>query len=106
MDPEDGPLARLCVDVDLPSRPGDDPVDGREAETGSIALVLRGEEGLERPRGDLRLHPLAVVRDRQPDVPAGCDAGVLVQEVTVELHLAGLDLEAPTIRHGVAGVHR
>jgi hypothetical protein len=106
VDPEHRPVARLAVQADLTARRRDDPVHGRQAEPRALALALGREERLEDARGHLRLHPAAVVGDRQPHVAPRRELGMIVEEVTVELHLAGLDHEAPAVLHGVAGIHR
>jgi hypothetical protein len=45
VDPEDGALARFAVDGDRPLALGDDPVDGREPQTGALTFRL-GRDGV------------------------------------------------------------
>ncbi len=53
----------------------DDAVDRRQAEPGSLALLLGGEEGLEDVRQGLLVHADAAVRNREHAVPARGDLG-------------------------------
>ena len=97
-------VPRLAVDPDRASALLDDAVRGREAQPGSLAAFLGGEERLEEPGLEGRVHADAGVRDREHDVGPGMDRGVAAGELLVERHVAGLEREAPSARHGVARV--
>ena len=78
------PCARLAVDRDVPAALPDDPVDGREAEAGPLARLLRREERLEDAAGDpLRPCPMPVSVTESIDVPpaprCGAPAYALVE---------------------------
>src|SRR5580693_1066817 len=85
----------LGVDTHVPSGLGDDPVDGRQAQAGSLALGLGAEEGLEGPVYDLGTHPGAVVAHLQRDVPAHAQIGVAGRIRLIHVYVGGLDGELP-----------
>ncbi len=72
-----------------------DAVDGGQAEAGSGALGLGGEERLEGVLGDLGGHAAAGVADPKPDVARPCWAGdppamAAASTVTLEVSMVGV----------------
>ena len=84
----------------------ENPVHRGEAEAGSLAELLRGEERLEDAGPRLRVHPRAAVGHRQAHVAAGLDTPVLAVERLLELHRERLDRQRPAVGHRVTPVHR
>src|SRR5690606_20631531 len=73
VDFETGTDARFAVDVDVAAALLDDPMHHGQAEPGSLAALLGGEERLEYLGGGVPAHAHAVVCHRQFDVPARLD---------------------------------
>ena len=99
--------AGLAVDVDPAAALLDDAEHRREAEPGAGAGALGGEERLEQVLGDLLVHPVPGVADREQDVRAG-DPLVAVRGdlLGVDLDVRGLDRQRAAVGHRVAGVGR
>src|SRR5438045_8542038 len=76
MDGERRPLARLARHPDTAAALLDDAVHGRQAQTGPLARLLGGEEGLEDllPRALVNPHP--PIAHRAEDVSPGSEVGV------------------------------
>ena len=84
----------------------DDPVHHRQPEAGPLSLRLGGEEGLEDPVEDLRLHPHPGVLHHHLDVVTGLQAGTGAHEPRVQVRQAGLEGDAAALRKGIARVDR
>src|SRR5216683_7469337 len=56
-------VSGLAIDPDAAAALLDDPEDGRQAQPGPLARVLRGEERLEDPRLDRGVHAVSRVAD-------------------------------------------
>jgi hypothetical protein len=105
-DAERGASAGFGVDLDVAFCLGEDPVDGGQAEPGSGALILGGEERLEYMLNYVRGHSGAGVADPQPHVPAQPRLGSTGNGVGVHGDVAGVDGQRAPAGHGVAGVDR
>ena len=84
----------------------DDSVHGGEAQTGTGASSLGGEERLEQPGFDLIGHADTVVADRELDVFARHQGRVTLGVLGVNGGVAALDEQATAVGHGVARVGR
>src|SRR5262245_25258453 len=100
------PLARLAVDLDVPLRLFDEPVDLTETEPGALAGRLGGEERLKRTHEHLSGHSDPVVGHGDQDILAAAYLGIGPTIVLVQKGVAGLDGELAAVRHGIAGVDR
>src|SRR6516225_2004380 len=104
VDPEVAALSDNAVERQVAAALLDDPVDGRKPEASARPYALGGEEGLEDPVDDVGRDAGAGIDDLDLDVVAGRNGFTRGGERPVELEIAGADRQAPTIRHGVAGV--
>ncbi len=82
----------------------DDAKDGGQAETGSFARLLRGEERLEDARQILRRNAGSSVRDAQADISSGPCIRYRTRLILSVTFFRGFNEELPTVGHGVAGV--
>ena len=82
----------------------DDAVDRGEAEPGTFARPLGGEERLEQVRPDAVGDPRSVIADGDPDVRSRRGALVCLDVRHVEVHVAGLERDHATVRHRVARI--
>ena len=92
-------LVRRARDVDEAAALGDDPVDAREPEPRSHALLCR-EERLEDPGARDGIHSAAGVGDGENDVRPRC----LVRRNLLTVHVRGRDRQRAASRHGVPRV--
>src|SRR5688500_12367149 len=67
VNPECGARAQAAFDGDMAAALGDDPVGGRQAEPGALALLLGGEERLEDAAQCLLRHAVAGVAHADAD---------------------------------------
>ena len=71
VDREGGALAELAVHGNVAARGVQDARDDAQAQAGAVALVLGGEERLEKMGFGVFVHAAAGVGDLQEDVSAG-----------------------------------
>src|SRR3954462_5787306 len=73
VDLEWGAESRLAVDHDIAATLFHDAVHGREPQTCSLTLLVRGEEGLENTGPRFRIHTMSGITETKQDVPSGRD---------------------------------
>ena len=81
-----------------------DPVHGRQAETGPAASSLGRKEGLEDAPHGRSIHAASSVRHRDPDIAPGRKVAVREQEIGLRLDRVECDLDRAAAIHGVGGV--
>src|SRR5260370_28681416 len=64
-------MSRLAVDLDVSAALPDEAVDHAEAEPGSLAFRLRGEERAEGAGDDIRRHARPRIAKRDEDILPG-----------------------------------
>src|SRR5207248_7028985 len=93
VDLEHSPVPELAVDPDVPAALLDQTVNGRETETGALALLFRREERLEQALARRDVHAVPRVGDRKPHVSAGNHLRMPPYIGFVELNRRRLDRE-------------
>ena len=99
-------FAEFAGDFDPAAMLLHDAMHGGEAEAGALALLLRGEEGLEDALQLLGGNAAATVADAQADRGAGPGIGLLRDIRRADLHQPGAERQRPALGHRIAGVHR
>ena len=105
-DSERGSMPRSALHGDMTAALLDDPVDGRESESRSLAFLFCGEEGLEQMRLRLLIHAATGVLDRQHHVRTGIDRLEIPSGLVNDLDAAGFNGQGSAGRHGVVRVDR
>src|SRR5690606_24580313 len=103
---EDRALPRFAVDPDRPAALFHDPVYRRQAEPGSLALLLGGKEGLEDPFLRSAIHADAGIAHTQAYILPGMRARPLPRFRIVNGPVAGRNGEPSALRHRIARIHR
>src|SRR5215210_3405905 len=82
----------------------DDPVAGRQTQTRSAPLSLRGKERLEQMCLYCCVHTGACVTDREQHIVTGGHAGLPTCVGMIQLDVRRFDYKLSTVWHGVACV--
>ena len=84
----------------------DDPIDGGEAESCSLAYLLGGEKRLEDAGLSLRIHPASGITDRQHGIGGRFLQTLATTVCCRPFHIiGGLNGKPTPLGHGIAGVH-
>ena len=105
-DCEGGPFPRTAVNGNEPSALAHDSVDSGEAEAGTFAGGLGGEEGFENVGLGGRFDANAGIAHAEFDVFTGLDFELAVRLGISHRGVASLDGKLAAIGHSVSGVHR
>ena len=97
-------LPELAVDPDVAAALLNDSEYGRQSQPRALALLFRGEEGLENALLGRFVHAGSGIADRQHHVWPRRDPEVLFGIAGIELDVLRLDGEVPPAGHGVAGI--
>ena len=79
-----------------------DPVNGRQAEPGPLAVVLGGEERLEDLLHGVFAHAATGVADGDNHVGAGLNLAILGGDILAQMQVERLDRQAAPVGHGIA----
>src|SRR6266446_6838046 len=99
-------MSRLAVDLDVSAALPDEAVDHAEAEPGSLAFRLRGEERVEGAGDDIRRHARPRIAKRDEDILPGAHLGMSRRVGLVEHDIGELDRQLATVAHRRGGIER
>src|SRR5690606_36164226 len=99
------PVSQLAVDPDAPATLLDDAVDGGQAESGSLSLILGREEGLEDAASSLGIHAGPCIAHREHHVWPRAHRAVSLDVLDIEIDVGGLDGKLSAMGHGITRIH-
>src|SRR6185312_14171459 len=98
--------AMIAVNGDLPAAPLDNAINGREAEAGPLAHLLRREERLKDTGLRFRIHTAPGITEENTHVIARREGDLFAGVRLFDGPVAGSDHDFATLGHGIARVHR
>src|SRR6188472_419979 len=105
INPEGRSPSRLALYRDVTVRGGDDPMNRRQPESGSLSAILRREERLEELRSNFLAHAHAGIGDGEHHVVASCDLAAMSAHTRLDAYVRRVDPYAAPLRHEIGRAH-